>query len=50
MNRKKDPITISRADIAILDQEVLGVLGEMRGFEDADSWGTVGLERSCCRT
>ena len=44
MNRKKDPVTISRADITILDQEVLVVLGEMRGFEDTDSWGTVGLE------
>ena len=46
MNRKKDPVTISCADIVILDQEVLGFLGEMRGFADADSWGTVGFERS----
>ncbi len=44
MNRKKDLVTISRADITILDQEVLGVLGEVRGFKDTDSWGTVGLE------
>ena len=46
MNRKKDSVTICRADITILDQEVLGVLGEMRGFEDAYSWCTVGLKRS----
>ena len=46
MNRKENPVTISCADIAILDQDVLGVLGEMRGFEDAYSWGTVGFERS----
>ena len=44
MNRKKDLVTISRADITILDQEVLGVLGEVRGFKDTDSWGAVGLE------
>jgi hypothetical protein len=31
--------------IMILDQEVFAVLGEVRGFEDTDSWGTVGLER-----
>ena len=36
MNRKENPVTISCADI----------LGEMRGFEDAYSWGTVGFERS----
>jgi hypothetical protein len=46
VNRKENPVTISCADIAILDQDVLGVLGEMRGFEDAYSWGTVGFERS----
>ena len=46
MNRKENPVTISCADIAILDQDVLGVLEEMRGFEDAYSWGTVGFERS----
>jgi hypothetical protein len=43
VNRKKDLVTISRVDM-ILDQEVLGVLGEVRGFKDTDSWGTVGLE------
>jgi hypothetical protein len=46
MNRNKDLVTLSRADITILDQEILGVPGEMWGFDNADSWGTVGLERS----
>ena len=44
MDRSKDLVMISRADITILDQEVLGVLGKVRGFKDTDSWGTVGLE------
>ena len=45
MNRNKDPVTISRADITILDQEIFRVLGEVWSFDNADSWGTVGLER-----
>jgi len=44
MDGNKDLVMISRADITILDQEVLGVLGKVRGFKDTDSWGTVGLE------
>ena len=37
MDRNKDLVMISRADITILDQEVFGVLGEVRGFKDTDS-------------
>ena len=44
MDRSKDLVTISRADVTILDQEVFRVLGEVRGFKNTDSWGTVGLE------
>ena len=44
MDGNKDLVMISRADITILDQEVLGVLWKVRGFKDTDSWGTVGLE------
>ena len=45
MNWSEDSVTIGRADIAILDQEVLGIFGEVRSFKDANSRGTVCLER-----
>jgi len=33
MDRNKDLVTINRADITILDQEVFGILGEVMGFK-----------------
>ena len=47
MNRSEDSVMEGGSDIAILDQQVLGVLWEVRSFEDADGWSTVRLER--CR-
>ena len=32
------------SDVAVLDQQVFGVLWELRSFENADGWGTVRLE------
>jgi hypothetical protein len=34
MDRSKDLVVISRADITILDQEVFRVLGEVRGLKN----------------
>ena len=44
MDRSENSVTEGSSDVAILDQQVLGVLWELRSFEDADGWGTVRLK------
>ena len=41
MDRGENSVTESSSDVAILDQQVLGVLWELRSFEDADGWGQI---------
>ena len=45
MDRSDNSFTEGSSDVAILDQQVLGVLWELLSFEDADGWGAVRLKR-----
>ena len=42
MNRSEDLIAIGSADIAILNEEILGILGELRGCDTEVRTGTSG--------
>ena len=46
MDGSEDLITLGFADAAILDEQVLGVLGEVKGHEDTEGGCTVGLKGS----
>ena len=46
MDGSEDLITIGFTDAAILDEQVLGVLGEVRGHEDTEGGCAVGLKGS----
>ncbi len=46
MNRSEDLVAIGLADAAILDEQVLGIFGEVWSQEDTKGRGTVGLKRS----
>ena len=46
MNRGEDLVTIGFAYIAVLHEEILGVLRKRWSREDAESWSTVVLEGS----
>jgi len=41
VNGSEDLVTIGFASAAILDEQVLGVLGEAWGYEDTEGRGTV---------
>ena len=41
MSGSEDLVTIGFASAAILDEQVLGVLGEAWGYEDTEGRGTV---------
>ena len=43
MNRSENLVAIGLANAAILNEQVLGVLGEVWSQEDTEGRGTVGL-------
>ena len=49
MDRSENSVTEGSSDVAILGQQVLGVLWELRSFDDADGWVTVRLKRCWAR-
>jgi len=48
MDRSQDSITEGCSNIAVVNEEVLGILREVRSFKNTDGRSTVGFERSWC--
>jgi len=48
MDRSQDSITEGGSNIAVVNEEILGILREVRSFKNTDSRSTVGFERSWC--
>lgn len=48
MDWRQDTVTESSSNISVLNEQVLGMLREVRSFKDTDCRGTVGLKGSRC--